>query len=161
MSAVPRLLTQYRVFIASPGGLDDERKCFRHKLEKYTEMHSEPRNVAFHPVGWEETIGGVGRPQEQINEDLRQCDYAVFVFHDRWGSPTGAYSSGVEEELRLAEELYKANKIRNIALFFKKINPRQLRDPGPQLERVITFKKRIEDEKTVPVQAIRKRRSVR
>jgi len=145
---VPRLLTQYRVFIGSPGGLDEERKCFRYKLEKYTEMHSEPRNVAFHPVGWEETIGGAGRPQELINEDLRQCDYAVFVLHDRWGSPTGgAYTSGVEEEWALAEELYKANKVRNIALFFKKVDPRQLRDPGKQLEPVLAFKKRIEEEK--------------
>jgi len=122
---VPKLLTQYRVFIGSPSGLDEERKCFRHKLEKYTELHSEPRGVAFQPVGWEETIGGAGRPQELINEDLRQCDYAVFILHDRWGSPTGdAYTSGVEEEWALTEELYKANKIRNIALFFKDVDPR-------------------------------------
>jgi tetratricopeptide (TPR) repeat protein len=146
--AVPRLLTQYRVFIGSPGGLNEERICFRNKLEKYTEMHSEPRNVAFQPVGWEETIGGVGRPQELINEDLRQCDYAVFVLHDRWGSPTGdVYSSGVEEEWALTEELYRVSKIRNIALFFKKVDPRQLADPGTQLTAVLTFKKRIEEEK--------------
>jgi len=71
----------------------------------------------FHPVGWEDTIGGVGRPQEQINEDLKHCDYAVFVLHDRWGSPTGSgHTSGTEEEWALAEELYKATKIRNITL---------------------------------------------
>jgi tetratricopeptide (TPR) repeat protein len=145
---VPRLLTQYRVFIGSPGGLDEERKCFRDKLEKYSEMHSEPRNVVFQPVGWEETVGGVGRPQELINEDLKQCDYAVFILHDRWGSSTGGlYTSGVEEEWALAETLYKANKVRNIALFFKKVDPRQLRDPGTQLNAVLAFKKRIEAEK--------------
>ncbi len=141
-------LTQYRVFIASPGGLAEERQHFRRKLEKYTEMHSEPRNVTFHPVGWELTIGGGGRPQELINEDLKQCDYAVFVLHDRWGSATGdVYSSGVEEEWELAEQLYKANKIRNIALFFKTVDSHQLRDPGKQLMSVLTFKARIEKEK--------------
>ncbi len=145
---MPKRLTQYRVFIGSPGGLEEERDCFRRKLDKYTEMHSEPRSVTFHPVGWEVTIGGVGRPQEIINEDLKQCDYAVFVLHDRWGSPTGGiYSSGVEEEWALAEALYKDNKVRNIALFFKKVDPRQLRDPGEQLSRVLAFKKRIEEEK--------------
>jgi hypothetical protein len=47
----------------------------------------------------------------------------------------------------LAEELYRANKIRNIALFFKNVDPRQLRDPGGQLEAVLGFKRRIEEEK--------------
>ncbi len=141
-------LTQYRVFIGSPGGLEEEREHFRRVLEKYTEVHSEPHNVTFHPVRWEETIGGVGRPQELINEDLRQCDYAVFVLHDRWGSPTaGAYTSGVEEEWALAEELYKANKVRNIALFFRKVDPHRLRDPGKQLVSVLAFKERIEEGK--------------
>jgi len=86
---MPRSLTQYRVFIGSPGGLNEERRRFRDVPEKFTKLHSEPNGVTFHPVGWEDTIGGVGRPQEQINEDLRQCDYAVFVLHNRWGSPPG------------------------------------------------------------------------
>jgi tetratricopeptide (TPR) repeat protein len=138
-------LTQYRVFIASPGGLEEERECFRDLLEKYTRLHAEPRGVTFFPVGWEDTIGGAGRPQELINEDLRQCDYAVFVLHDRWGTPTGSgYTSGTEEEWELAETLYKETKIRNIALFFKDVDPRQLRDPGKQLARVLQFKVKIE-----------------
>ena len=128
---MPRPLTQYRVFIASPGGLEEERKRFRHVLETFTRRHSEPRRVVFQPVGWEETLSGAGRPQALINQDLSDCDYAVFVLHDRWGSPTGSgHSSGVEEEWVLAETLYKANKIRNIALFFQAVDHRQMRDPG-------------------------------
>src|SRR5271156_2552693 len=111
---------QYRVFIGSPGGLDEERRCFSSKLARYTTLHGERRGILFHPVGWEDTLSGVGRPQALINEELKQCDYAVFVLHDRWGSPSGGgFTSGTEEEWALAEELYKTNKIRNIALFFK------------------------------------------
>ncbi len=140
-----KLITQYRVFIGSPGCLDDERQCFRRVLEKYTRIHSQPRDVAFQPVGWEDTIGGVGRPQALINEDIKQCDYAVFVLHDRWGSPTGShYTSGFAEEWALAEELYTANKVRNIALFFKNVERRQLDDPGEQLRAVLAFKDKIE-----------------
>ena len=143
-----RSLTQYRVFIGSPSGLNHERECFRNKLERFSALHAEHQAVLFHPVGWEDTVGGAGRPQALINEDLKHCDYAVFVLHDRWGSPTGAgYASGTEEEWALAEELYKDNKIRNIALFFKSVDPRQLRDPGKHLEPVLAFKRRIEDEK--------------
>ena len=110
---MPKYLTQYRVFIGSPGGLEDERRGFRDKLERFTKYHAEPHSLTFHPVGWEDTIGGVGRPQELINEDLMQCDYAVFVLHDRWGSPTGSgHSSGTEEEWELAErELGGRNRL--------------------------------------------------
>jgi hypothetical protein len=69
-----RSITQYRVFIATPGGLDDERKSFRKTLEDYTASDAEPRGVTFQPVGWEETLGGPGRPQGLINDDLKECD---------------------------------------------------------------------------------------
>jgi tetratricopeptide (TPR) repeat protein len=141
---VPKTITQFRIFIASPSGLDEERQRFRQRLVKFTEQHAQHKDTHFHPVGWEDTVGGVGRPQELINQDLKECDYAVFVLHDRWGSPTGeGFSSGVEEEWRLAEELYEANKIRNIALFFKQVDPRQLDDPGKQLTAVLAFQQRI------------------
>jgi tetratricopeptide (TPR) repeat protein len=142
---VPKTITQFRIFIASPSGLEEERRRFRQRLVKFTEQHAHHKDTLFHPVGWEDTVGGVGRPQELINQDLKECDYAVFVLHDHWGSPTGdGFSSGVEEEWRLAEELYQANKIRNIALFFKQVDPGRLRDPGEQLTAVLAFKRTIE-----------------
>jgi tetratricopeptide (TPR) repeat protein len=144
---MPKSLTQYRIFIGSPRGLDGERQLFGKILEKYSSIHSEPDGVVFHPVGWEDTLGGVGRPQELINADLIQCDYAVFILHDRWGSFTGTYSSGFEEEWYIAEKLYGEAKLRNIVLFFKKVDPHQLADPGPQLAKVIDFRKRIEASK--------------
>jgi hypothetical protein len=123
-----RSITQYRVFIATPGGLGDERKSFRKILEDYTTSDAEPRGITFHPVGWEDTLGGAGRPQELINEDLRQCDYAVFVWHDRWGSRTGNRTMvGTEEEWNLAEALYKLGQVRNIAVFFKNVDERPRR----------------------------------
>jgi hypothetical protein len=51
------------------------------------------------------------------------------VRQDRWGSPTGGgYTSGTEAEWALAEDLYRDNKIRNVALSFREVDPRQLRD---------------------------------
>ena len=145
---MPKSLTQYRIFIGSPGGLERERKGFRDELHRFSTVHAEPRGATFHPVGWEDVPGGAGRPQAIINEELKQCDYAVFVLHDRWGTETGSgYSAGTEEEWELTEALYKEAKIRNIALFFKKVAPSQLRDPGDQLKKVLSFKSKIEKEK--------------
>lgn len=143
-----RQITQYRVFIGSPGGLADERKAFRDRLGHCSKTHGEPKKVQFEPIGWEDTVGGCGRPQEQINRDLEECDYAVFVFHDRWGTTTGKDGKvGTEEEWELAEKLWDAKKIRNIVLFFKTVDPAKLADPGKQLEPVLAFRKRIEEGK--------------
>ncbi len=141
-------LLKYRVFFATPGGLGDERKSFRKTLEDYTASDAEPRGVTFHPVGWEDTLGGAGRPQGLINEDLRQCDYAVFVWDDRWGSPTGNGTMvGTEEEWNLAEKLYILGQVRNIVVFFKNVDERQLRDPGEQLKQVLAHKQKIAEGK--------------
>jgi tetratricopeptide (TPR) repeat protein len=142
-------LIQYRVFIGSPGGLEEERKKFRDVLQRCTKLHAEPQGVLFYPAGWEDTIGGVGRPQALINKDIEDCDYAVFILHDRWGTQSGGgYSSGTEEEWRLAEKLYKETKILNMVLFFKQVSPTQLRDPGEQLKQVLAFRREIEQGQT-------------
>jgi tetratricopeptide (TPR) repeat protein len=143
--AMPKLITQYSVFIGSPGGLETERALFRKEIDKYSLIHSKPFDVLFRPVGWEETVGGVGRAQAVINEDLKACDYAVFVLHDRWGTPTGSgHTSGTEEEWDLAEQLYEAGSLNNIVLLFKDVDRTKLADPGPQLEAVLRFRKKIE-----------------
>src|SRR5262249_11236225 len=145
---MPRQLVQYRVFIGSPGGLESERKAFRDALTRFNRNYGEPEGVVFAPVGWEDTPGGVGRPQGLINKDLRGCDYAVFVLHDRWGSETGSgKTSGTEEEWELALELYEKKVIRQICLFFRNVDPSKLNDPGPQLKKVLDFRNTIESEK--------------
>ncbi len=145
---MPRSITKYRIFIGSPQGLEEERKSFRGRLNWFSQVHGPDGDVEFEPVSWEETVGGIGRPQSHINEDLRQCDYAVFVLHDRWGSsPGGGFTSGTSEEFHLAEQLHEQGKIKDIALLFKQIEPARLSDPGDQLKAVIHFKNRIENEK--------------
>ena len=77
-------------------------------MNEYNESDALESGLLFIPVGWELTLRGMGRPQQVINDDLRRCDYGVFVLHDRWGSPTsksGGYSSGTEEEYALARQL--------------------------------------------------------
>lgn len=87
---MPSSITQYNVFIASPGGLEAEREAFRSSLEKYNRQDGNARQVQYSPVGWETTLRGVGRPQELINRDVEQSDYLVLLLWDRWGTrPSG------------------------------------------------------------------------
>jgi hypothetical protein len=133
-------LTPYRVFIGIPEGLDDIRDAFREKLESFNKFYAEAFGVSFKPVGWE-TLTAVGRPQEVINAGLRDCDAAVFVFHDRWVlMKTTSLSSGVEEEWHIANRLYQKGRIKHVALFLQKSNQRHLINPGKQLKAALRFK---------------------
>lgn len=147
-------LTSYKIFVASPGGLEDERQTFRDVISAYNEAEANHRGAHFVPVGWEITLRGVGRAQEKINEEVRQCDFFVLLLWDRWGTPTGStkkYTSGTEEEYAVAWECHKESKkpMRELIVFFKAVTPRQLSDPGEQLRRVLDFKKTLESEKQI------------
>ena len=145
---MPRSITQYRVFIGSPGGLEDEREQFRRAFEKFNAVTCKHHDLLFEAVGWEDTLPGKGRPQAKINADLEECDYAIFAFHDRWGSKTGNGNLvGTEEEWEIAQRLYADYKIRAVALYFKDIPEAQIKDPGDELKKVLTFKEKIFAEK--------------
>jgi tetratricopeptide (TPR) repeat protein len=147
---MPREITEYRVFIASPGGLQEERQRFRDALIEYNASDALPRGVVFTPVGWEDTLGGIGRPQSLINEELRECDFFVLVLWDRWGTPPGyaegRYTSGTEEEFAIAHKalLDDGAPMQKIVAFFKAVDPKQLSDPGFQLSKVLEFRKQLE-----------------
>ncbi|MGC2659579.1 MAG: DUF4062 domain-containing protein [Bryobacteraceae bacterium] len=147
---MPQQVFGYRVFFGSPGGLNDERTRFREIVSEYNETDALENGVLFMPIGWELTLRGMGRPQKLINEDLRRSDYCVFLLHDRWGSPTsesGQFSSGTEEEYLLARELFRAGNMLDLLVFFKAIEPSRLSDPGPQLQKVLNFKRQLEEAK--------------
>ena len=149
---MPNTLTSYRIFIASPGGLESERETFRDVVNSYNETEAIERGVLFIPIGWEETLGGVGRPQRLINEDVMKSDYFVLMLWDRWGSHPdlhGTYTSGTEEEYSVALECYESaeHPMRGVVMAFKAVDPRQLADAGPQLEKVLDFKRTVESEK--------------
>lgn len=143
-----RTITQYRIFIGSPGGLADERKLFRDAVAKFNTSHARQHQIEFEAVGWEDTLPGIGRPQAMINQDLEQCDYAIFAFHDRWGSPTGNGDLvGTEEEWQIAQGLYDEYKLLQVALFFKAVPLAQEKDPGEEYKKVLAFKRQIFDSK--------------
>lgn len=142
-----------RVFIASPGGLEDERNRFRATVEEVNREANE-RQITFIPVGWEYATSGLGRPQEKINAEVERCDYMILVLHDRWGTPPaaeGSYTSGTEEEYEVARRCASDAQMpmRNIAVLFKGVPAHQLSDPGEQLRKVLAFKKRLEQERSL------------
>jgi hypothetical protein len=147
---MPSAITAYRVFIASPSGLDEERRRFREILNEFNEDQAIESGVMFIPIGWELTLAGMGRPQGLVNDDLQRCDYSVLLLHDRWGNPPsliGPYSSGTEEEYHLVRRLITEGTMKNLVVFFKEVDESRLSEPDAQLENVRDFKRKLEAEK--------------
>lgn len=91
----------FRVFLASPSGLDAEREIVRDCVDAFN-AQARPEDPTFELVGWEQVRGTVGRPQEAINELISESHFLIALLKDRWGSEPGSpwgFTSGTEEEL--------------------------------------------------------------
>ena len=147
-------LTQLRVFLATPGGLDSERRLFRETVCEFNEVFAHAEGFVLVPVGWEQVPPGAGRAQGLINKRVRDADYLVVVLWDRWGTTTSADSrctSGTHEELAVAVQCLgdPDAEMRDVAVFFKGVEERQLSDPGQQLAKVVQFKNALESSKAL------------
>jgi tetratricopeptide (TPR) repeat protein len=159
-------VTCRQLFLASPGGLEPERKACRDVFREHNESRALDERAFFYVHAWEDVPGGVGRPQGRINPRMDGCDYAVVLFHDRWGSPPskdGKYSSGTEEEFHRACELLAdaGEEMRDILVLFKTLNTERMRDPGPDLQKVLDFRSSLEKSHTLTFEVFDSETSLR
>ncbi len=142
--------TVKHIFIASPGDLSEERAHFPRVLETVNKVKAHAMGIRLEPLGWEDTLPGLGRPQELINSDVAKCELFVMVLWKRWGTPPGKdspYTSGTEEEFELARHLFRNQGVPNIFLYFRQVPEVMLADPGEQLRKVLDCRKKIEAER--------------
>lgn len=92
----------FKVLIASPGDVDEERQAIPDVISKWNNINSEVSNVVLLPVKWETHSAPLmgDRAQGVINNQIvTSCDMAIGVFWTRLGSPTGVSESGTAEEI--------------------------------------------------------------
>lgn len=106
---MPRTVVTYKVFLASPGDVKEERGIVKKVIETYNQIHS-CDNIKLELLCWEDnTHPSFGDyPQNVINSQIGD-DYDVFIgiLWARFGTPTPEYESGTEEEFYRAYERYK------------------------------------------------------
>lgn len=92
----------YRVLIASPSELAEERQVATEAVHDWNVQHAIAESVVLLPVKWETHAtpqSGV-RPQGTINRQLvRGCDLLLGMFWTRMGTSTGVAESGTVEEV--------------------------------------------------------------
>jgi len=140
------------VFIASPGDLSLERAKFKEVVDALNKEFASGENVEFEALGWEDILASTGRrTQSVINQDIDRCDIFILCLHRRWGqnAPDTEYSSYTEEEFHRALDRWKKDKSPEIFVFFKQVDPGQEADPGPQLDRVMEFRRQLDESRAV------------
>ena len=137
-----------KVFIASPGDLAEERRAFKEVVDELNKGFGRGAHVTFQPLGWEDALSTMGRrSQSVINEDIDACDIFILVMWRRWGQEAPdakPYSSYTEEEFYRALARNEKDRTPTLFVFFKHIDPGQMADAGPQLEKVLAFRKKLE-----------------
>jgi HEAT repeat protein len=130
-----------KVFLASPGDVKPERAAAE---ELVNDLNKQMRDLGWQIMlyMWEDLAPGFGRPQEIINSNVDECTVFLGLLWERWGQATGKYSSGFEEEFERALTRRKATGEPEIWLVFKAPNPDKVKDPGPELSRVLEFRNR-------------------
>ena len=110
--------TVYRILIASPSDVDEEREIASRIIQDWNDLNSFNKKIVLLPVKWEtHTSPTYGiRPQESINRQIvDDCDLLIGFFWTKIGSPTGIDVSGTIEEIK---RVSKAGK--PVMLYFSK-----------------------------------------
>lgn len=110
---VPFKADVLRVFIASPGDLADDRDEVEDAIHEWNRQHASHQQVVLLPQRWEGAAarqGGDG--QQQINEQqVRESDVVLAMFHTKLGQPTERSVSGTAEEIELGEQYGKPTHV--------------------------------------------------
>ncbi len=139
-----RTIQLLKIFIASPGDVMPERDKARDEILSLRPV-AHKQGYDLEPVGWEtHATPGMGRSQELINRLVRECDLFLGILWRRFGLPSGEAESGTLEEFNLARERFAKERAPEIMLYFREVHPDFLTDPGPQLQKVLEFKKQVE-----------------
>ncbi len=131
-----------KVFLASPDDVTAERTVAEEVVNALNKVIGDRLGLQIALYKWEDAKPGAGRPQSIINAAVDDCDLFIGLLYERWGRPTGDYSSGFHEEFDRAKKRWRIGGEPEIWLTFKAPRPGLLDDPGDHLKRIIEFRER-------------------
>lgn len=141
-------MIRLRVFVASPGDVEDERNRSSVVVEAARRGVARRLGVDLEAVRWETHVRpGVGEDaQDVINKQIGKYDIFVGIMWKRLGTRTRRSESGTKEEFEAAYENYKRFRKPEIMWYFctKPFYPADLNELI-QMRKVLKFKKKLEE----------------
>lgn len=135
------------IFISSPSDVESERESIHSVVNDVNRTLGTKLGLFLRIKDWKEFRASGQCPEEFLKKQLQDCDLFIMIFYRRFGSPPSSnsnFQSGTEFEYEIAQELRKIsnNNHPEICAYFKEINDNiLLNDPGPELNKVLKFKK--------------------
>jgi hypothetical protein len=135
-----------RLFLSSPGGLDEHRQVVRDVIATMNEQSGNDGKPIIQVIEWPRSIAAAvsGYSQGAINEQTLTYDILLCLFSHSIGTPTPRANSGTEEEFDRAFESLLLRKDKQIIVLFADI-PCRPSDIDPyQFVLVNAFRQKIE-----------------
>lgn len=136
------------VFVSSPSDVADERTAVCKVIHKIDSLF-QTENVDVRAAKWEDISPDAGEPQAIINPLVDRCDCFIGILARRWGTPTGRYSSGFEEEFYRALERRRGGNAPKMAIFLANLSQDEMEAPDAQLRMVLDFREKLKTERLV------------
>jgi hypothetical protein len=128
------------VFLASPGDVFLERDIAVDVVDRFNKVFGPKLGCHIDLHRWEDTKPAYGRPQSIINPAVDDCELFIGLLWERWGQPTGLYTSGFDEEFQRAKARRESTGEPEIWLVFKAPRSDKVEDPGSELTKVLAFR---------------------
>lgn len=147
---MPEIISKYRIFLASPSDLTEERESIDGVISELNLNYGNPNNIIIEILKWEiNSAPGISNDSVQalINNDIPEYDLFIGLLWMKFGTPTKLFDSGTEEEFELAySKFIKDPNSIQILFYFKNALPLSFDDIDPeQLLKVRKFKSALGD----------------
>lgn len=143
---MPKFIQKYKIFVASPSDVRDERASMKDVIDELNKTYSSRFNLILELVKWEtdsSPAASVTDVQQIVDEDIGN-DYDLFIgiLWKKFGTPTTNFGSGTEQEFHNAYSRFIKDSTSLEILFYFKISPPiSITDIDPyQLVKVNNFK---------------------
>ncbi|GAB5566067.1 MAG: hypothetical protein Wins2KO_31300 [Winogradskyella sp.] len=151
---MPSTITKYKIFLASPSDVQDERVSIDEVINELNLTFGKQQDIYLELLKWETHSApaiAINHPQEIINTDIGK-DYDLFIglIWKKFGTPTIEADSGTEEEFLNAYERFSENPNSIQILFYFNSKPVSINEMNPeQLLKIQNFKTDIGKNKKV------------
>jgi hypothetical protein len=145
------LTTCYRVFVASPNDVIDERDQLADVISELNGTIAPYHGFVLELLRWEtHCYPAMGRAQRVVTRQLGYYDIFIGIMWKCFGSPTGRARSGTAEEFRIAYQAWRRKQVLEVMFYFcqEPFMPRAVSELD-QFRDVLNFKSELSQEMLV------------
>lgn len=142
---MPEIISKYRIFLASPSDLTEEREAIDGVISELNRNYGNQNNIIIELLKWETNSSpgiSIDSVQDLINKDIPEYDLFIGLLWMKFGTPTKLFGSGTNEEFELAHSKFLIDPSSlQILFYFKNALPPSFEDINPEeLLKVKQFK---------------------